>query len=93
MLTKRAAAICRSVAANVRAARLRRGWTQEQLGEAADVAPRYVQRIETGRINPSVAVVAAIADALGVNPGKLFRPAKIGERREGRPSKHHVRGR
>jgi transcriptional regulator with XRE-family HTH domain len=93
MLTKRAAAICRSIAANTRAARLRRGWTQEQLGEAADVAPRYIQRIETGRINPSAVVVAAIADALGIDPGRLFRPAKISERREGRPSKRHPRSR
>lgn len=87
MLTKRAAAVCRSIAANVRRARLRHGWTQEQLGEAAEVAPRYIQRIETGRINPSAAVVAAIADALGVDPGRLFRPAKLRERPEGRPPK------
>ena len=88
MLSKRAAAVCRSIAANVRRLRLRRGWTQEQLGEAAEVAPRYVQRIETGGINPSAAVVAAIADALEVDPGHLFRPAKIGERHEGRPPRH-----
>lgn len=85
MLSKRAAAICESIAANIRRERLRRGWTQERLGEAADVAPRYVQRIETGRINPSAVVLAAIAEALGVSPGKLFRPAKLGERPEGRP--------
>ena len=87
MLTQRAALVCRYIAANIRRLRLRRGLTQEQLGEAADVAPRYVQRIETGRINPSAAVIAAIAETLGVDPGQLFRPARIGERREGRPRK------
>ena len=87
MLSKRAAAVCRSIAANIRAARLRRGWTQEQLGEAADIASRYIQRIETGRINPSAVVIAFIAEALGVDPGRLFRPAKLGERPEGRPPK------
>jgi transcriptional regulator with XRE-family HTH domain len=93
MLNRRAAVICRSIAANIRAARLRRGWTQEQLGEAADVAPRYVQRIETGRINPSAVVVAALAEALGVDPGRLFRVAKIAERREGRPPNRRNRNR
>jgi transcriptional regulator with XRE-family HTH domain len=87
MLSKRAAAVCRSIAANVRRERERRGWTQEQLGEAADLAPRYVQRIETGRINPRAVVVAALADALGIDPGRLFRPAKLSERRAGRPPK------
>lgn len=85
MLTKRAATVCRSIAANVRRLRLGQGWTQEQLGEAAKVAPRYIQRIETGRINPSAVVVAAIAEALDVDPGVLFRTAKLDARREGRP--------
>ncbi len=86
MLSKRAAtAICRSIAANIRRERLRRGWTQEQLGETADLAPRYIQRIETGRISPRAVVVATIADALGVDPGKLFRPAKLTTRPEGYP--------
>lgn len=85
MLSERATTVCHAIAANVRQLRIRRGWTQEQLGEVAEIAPRYIQRIETGRINPSAVVVAAIADALGVDPGRLFRSAALDERPEGRP--------
>ena len=87
MLSTQAAAVCRSIAANLRRARLGRGWTQEQLGEKAGVAPRYVQRIETGGVNPSAVVVAALAAALSLDPGRLFRPARMSERRLGRPPK------
>lgn len=86
MLGKRAAAIRHAIAANVRVARLKRGWTQEQLGEAADVAARYIQRIESGRINPSAVVLAQVAEAFGMlHPGPLFRKATLPERRVGRP--------
>ena len=77
--------ILRSIAANVRRQRLRRRWTQETLAEKAALEPRYIQTIESGRANPSAAVLAVLAAALGVRVGELFRPAKLQPRPTGRP--------
>src|SRR4051812_33309698 len=39
-------------------------WTQERLAEVADLASRYVQRLELPDANPRIAVLLSIADAL-----------------------------
>jgi transcriptional regulator with XRE-family HTH domain len=75
----------RFIAANIRSLRERRGWTQERLAEAAELEPRYVQTLESGRANPSAAVLVAVARAVGVAPGALFRPAQLRPRAPGRP--------
>ena len=62
--------------------------TQPQLAEAAGLATRYLQTLESGTANPSAAVVIAVADALSVAPGVLFREAPMHDRRAGRPSGH-----
>jgi transcriptional regulator with XRE-family HTH domain len=80
----------RSIAANIRRLRLRQKLTQEQLAEAAELEPRYVQTLESGRGNPTAAVLIAVADALGVTPGVLFRPAELLDRRPGRPATHRT---
>lgn len=74
-----------SIAANVRRLRLRRGLTQEQLAELASLETRTVQHLETGNANPTAAVLVAIADALGVAPGVLFRRSVLEKRPVGRP--------
>lgn len=53
------------VGKNVRALRLARDMTQEQLAFAAELDLTYVGGIERGRRNPSLMVMARIADALG----------------------------
>lgn len=77
----------RSIAANVRRLRVRRGLTQAQLAEAASIEPQTVQVIERGVGNPTAAVLISIADALDVAPGTLFRPAALADRPVGRPQK------
>jgi transcriptional regulator with XRE-family HTH domain len=74
------------VGANVRRLRLRRGLTQEQLGELASIAPRYVQDVERGRTNISFVVFIGLADALEVDPRDLLRPAKLAAPKPGRPA-------
>jgi transcriptional regulator with XRE-family HTH domain len=64
---------------------MRAGLTQEKLAEAAGLDLRFLQRIERGRTNLSVAVLVALAEALGVSPGGLFRKAALPEARRGRP--------
>lgn len=60
---------------NVHEIRILKGLTQEQLGEEAKISQVQVARIESGKLNTSISTVAAIADALGVNQGDLFKKA------------------
>jgi len=52
------------VGTNVRRLRLAKGITQERLAFAADLDLTYIGGIERGRRNPSLLVMARIADAL-----------------------------
>ncbi|HWV58612.1 MAG TPA: helix-turn-helix transcriptional regulator, partial [Longimicrobiales bacterium] len=48
----------------VRAARLARGWTQQDLAALAGVSRAAVSAIESGRLVPSTAAALALAQAL-----------------------------
>jgi transcriptional regulator with XRE-family HTH domain len=61
------------VGANVRRARQRAGFTQEQVALQADIDLTYMGGIERGRRNPTIMVLARIADALGVEPAELLK--------------------
>ena len=74
------------IGANVRRLRLSHGYTQEELAEATELTPRYVQLLEAGRANPVASIMMAIADVLGIEPGALFKRAAVPERRAGRPA-------
>ena len=60
------------VGGNVRRLRRQRGLTQEQLAFEAELDLTYVGGIERGKRNPSLSVLARIAKALSVHPGKLL---------------------
>jgi transcriptional regulator with XRE-family HTH domain len=57
----------------VRMLRRERGWTVEDAAGHFGVEPAFVRRIESGRTNPSLAVIVSIAVAFGVAPGDLLR--------------------
>jgi transcriptional regulator with XRE-family HTH domain len=57
---------------NVRRARHRAGFTQEQLALEAKIDLTYVGGIERGRRNPSLMVLVRIADALRIAPADLL---------------------
>lgn len=59
--------------ARVRSLRKKRGWTQEQLAEAAGRHWTYIGGIERGERNVTLQVAADIARALDVEIGDLFR--------------------
>ena len=60
------------VGKNVRSLRLAKGMTQEQLAFAAELDLTYIGGIERGRRNPSLLVMARIADALGATLAELI---------------------
>lgn len=77
----------RSIAANVRRWRARRGLTQEALAEAAELGPVHLRKIERGTENVTISTLIALADALEVKPGVLIRKARLAEPKPGRPRK------
>jgi transcriptional regulator with XRE-family HTH domain len=58
----------------VRELRRARGWTQEQLAEAADLHENYVSRLETGNQEPGFFVLLRLAQAFTVSPSALLDP-------------------
>ena len=60
----------------VRALRRARKWTLEYAAERFGVEPAYVRSIESGRTNPSLAVIVSIAAAFEMRPGDLF-PSEV----------------
>ncbi len=91
--TARISEALRSIGANVRRLRLKNGWTQAQLAERVELEDRYVRSVEAGQANPSAETLLLLADAFGVLPGVLFKTAKLGERRPGRPSRRKSKAR
>jgi transcriptional regulator with XRE-family HTH domain len=57
---------------NVRYWRKKRGLSQEEFAERAQLHPTYVSGIETGYRNPTIKVVGRIAKTLGVRPALLL---------------------
>lgn len=58
----------------VRELRGARQVTQEELAERVGVFRTYLSRIETGLANPTLTMIHALADALGVPVPALFEP-------------------
>jgi transcriptional regulator with XRE-family HTH domain len=65
----------RTVAANVRRLRNRRGMSQEALAFEAEIDRTYVSQIERAVINPSLLVLHKVARALHVSVIDLMRGA------------------
>lgn len=71
---KRAVALASAIGARVKHERQARGWTLDQLAEAAGVSRRMVINVEQGAANPSVGTLLRISDALGVGLPALVEP-------------------
>lgn len=50
----------------LRRRRLAAGLTQEQLAELADVSTRHISFLETQRRQPTLTIIAALSDGLGL---------------------------
>jgi transcriptional regulator with XRE-family HTH domain len=65
--------------ANVRRLRKETGLSQESFANEFGVDRTYVSGIERGVRNPTVSIVARLADALGVDVQDLFDPIAEGK--------------
>ena len=68
------AALASAIGGRVKHERQARGWTLDQLAEAAGVSRRMVINVEQGAANPSVGTLLRISDALGVGLPALVAP-------------------
>jgi len=57
----------------IRTLRRLKGWTQQELGDEADVNYKFIGEIERSRQNPSFTILEKIATALVVDLCQLFR--------------------
>ena len=57
----------------IRSLRNTKGWTQQELGNQADINYKFLGEIERGQQNPSFNVLVKIATALEVELPELFR--------------------
>lgn len=65
------------VGKKVKFLRLRAGMTQDVLSERCGIFRTYLSRIESGVANPTLLVLIALAEALEVLPGDLFRDSGV----------------
>lgn len=65
----------RILAENVKAARKALDLSQEALALGAEIDRTYVSGIERGRRNPSLTMIAKLAEKLGTTPAALLTPA------------------
>ncbi len=82
------AALALAIGARVKRERKSRGWTLDQLAQAAGVSRRTLINVEQGTANPSVGTLLKISDALGVGLPSLVepprsRPVKVTRRGDG----------
>jgi len=77
-----------AIGARVKQERQSRGWTLDQLADAAGVSRRMLVNVEQGATNPSVGTLLRISDALGVGLPALVeapqpKPVKVTRSGEG----------
>jgi DNA-binding XRE family transcriptional regulator len=75
----------RSIGARIRAARMRHGWSQDDLASRCGIARANVARLEAGRHQPLLQTVRRVSRALGLGIGELlvepsYQPAGEDER-------------
>lgn len=69
------AAVTAAVAEHVRALRLTRGWSLDELSARSRVSKGMVVQIEGARTNPSIGTLCRLANAFGVTVTRLLEPA------------------
>lgn len=66
----------RQIGSNIREARKRKGYSQEEFAEVASFSRSYYTEIETGKRNLSLLNFLKIVEALDVDPNTLIGPVR-----------------
>ena len=69
------------IGSRIKELRKKKGLSQEELSEKADITPNYLSRIERGTENPTLDMFIRLADALEVEIWELFDCGHIGGRK------------
>ncbi len=64
--------IIKRVADTIRIERLRKRLSQEHLAELVGISTKYLNSIENQKVNPSIAIVVQICQALEISLNKLL---------------------
>ena len=59
---------------NIRLQRLKNRLTQDKLAELSGLSTKYINSIESGKVNPSIVVVVNICRALNMDLNKILTP-------------------
>ena len=62
----------RSLGLNIAYYRKKKGFSQEKLAELCEISRTHMSRIETAECAVSLDVIFRLADALGIEVGRLF---------------------
>ncbi len=57
---------------NFKRIRKRKKMSQDAVAESSETSPSYISAVETGKANPTLATVEALAKGLGVDVADLF---------------------
>lgn len=71
-MNSKAQLMTKTFGANVKWMRQTRNISQEVLAQQSGIYRTYLSRIESGLANPSLLVIAALANALDIDPSKLL---------------------
>ena len=69
-------AVMRALGESIRAARMRKGLTQEALAEMLDITPIHLKNMESSRRNPSVPLLFALMEILDLSVDALVFPER-----------------
>lgn len=72
MNSRREQQIIKQFGKKLREIRESKGLSLRELADLADMNHGNIHEIEQGRVNPSIATAALLAEALGIDPGDLF---------------------
>lgn len=64
--------VCAILAQNIKAARNLLGWSQEELAARAEIDRTYISGVERQVRNPTITVVAKLANAIGTTTADLL---------------------
>jgi len=61
-----------SIGERIRILRQKKGWSQSQLAERANIDSRNLSRLETGKAKPKLSTIISLANALSITPNDIL---------------------